>query len=424
MVQGTMNRVVDWVAHDAKAAAKALYRRPVIGAARMWREVLGGTCFIGVTGSAAKTTTKELLHAMLANCAPSMKNTDSNNQLYSVARTLIGARPGIRFCVQELGASKPGGLEPMLALLRPRVGVITTIGTDHFTAFRTREAVAHEKGTLVAALPADGLAVLNADDDLVAPMASLSRARVVTFGLHRPADFQGTLLRSCWPRRLTLRIEHGGSSVELATRLCGDYQSVAVLAATAAACSLGMSMAEAARAAAAFEPLLGRMSVHRTGQEVTFIRDDWKAPRWSLPAAFGFMNDAVASRKLIVLGTLSDSGGGAGRKYRRSVLDALEAADHVIGIGERAVSLAGRLDSPSDLRFHAFQSVEDASTWLRGFAQPGDLVLLKGSNVADHLARIALAADHAVSCWRRRCGRGIFCDHCRLLDSSAEEMMD
>ena len=424
MVQGTMNRVVDWVAHDAKAAAKALYRRPVIGAARMWREVLGGTCFIGVTGSAAKTTTKELLHAMLANCAPSMKNTDSNNQLYSVARTLIGARPGIRFCVQELGASKPGGLEPMLALLRPRVGVITTIGTDHFTAFRTREAVAHEKGTLVAALPADGLAVLNADDDLVAPMASLSRARVVTFGLHRPADFQGTLLRSCWPQRLTLRIEHGGSSVELATRLCGDYQSVAVLAATAAACSLGMSMAEAARAAAAFEPLLGRMSVHRTGQEVTFIRDDWKAPRWSLPAAFGFMNDAVASRKLIVLGTLSDSGGGAGRKYRRSVLDALEAADHVIGIGERAVSLAGRLDSPSDLRFHAFQSVEDASTWLRGFAQPGDLVLLKGSNVADHLARIALAADHAVSCWRRRCGRGIFCDHCRLLDSSAEEMRD
>ena len=420
MVPGTMNRVADWVAHDVKAAAKALYRRPVIGAARMWREMLGGTCFVGVTGSAAKTTTKELLHAMLASYAPSMKNTDSNNQLYSVARTLIGARPGIRFCVQELGASKPGGLEPMLALLRPRVGVVTTIGTDHYTSFRTREAVAHEKSTLVAALPADGLVVLNADDDLVAAMASSTRARVVTFGLHRPADFRGTLLGSCWPQRLTLRIEHQGSSVEIATRLCGDYQSVAVLAATAAACSLGLSMADAARSAAEFEPLLGRMSVHSTRQGVTFIRDDWKAPRWSLPAAFGFMKDAVASRKLVVLGTLSDSGANTGRKYRRSVLDALEAADYVIGIGERAMSLAGRLDSPSDLRFRAFRSVEDASTWLRGFAQPGDLVLLKGSNSADHLGRIALAADRAVSCWRRRCGRGIFCDHCRLLEASAD----
>jgi UDP-N-acetylmuramyl pentapeptide synthase len=420
MAARAFDRCVDWLTTDGKEAAKALYGRPVIGAAQLWRRTLRDTRFIGVTGSAAKTTTKELLHAILAGEAPSAKSSDSNNQFYSVARTLIGTRPGHRYCVQELGASEPGGFGPMLALLQPQVGVITTIGTDHYTAFRTREAVAQEKARLLEALPADGLAVLNADDALVAGMGRSSRARVVTFGLQGPADFKGEILRSGWPDRLTLQVSCANAAAEIPTRLCGAHQSVAVLAAIATACSLGVTMHDAADRVAAFEPPLGRMSLHRTPQGVTFLRDDWKAPLWSVAVAFECIAQARADRRIIVLGSLSDINGNNGRRYRQTVAAALAAADHVVAVGDWASSVAYHLKLEAAGRLSAFDTVEDATAWSRHFLRPGDLVLLKGSNTADHLGRIALAAERTVNCWRRDCGRQIFCDHCRLVDSSVQ----
>jgi UDP-N-acetylmuramoyl-tripeptide--D-alanyl-D-alanine ligase len=420
MAGSFFSRAVDWVATDVKSAAKVLYRRPVIATARLWRRALRDTCCIGITGSAAKTTTKELLHAMLAVHASSVRNSDSNNQLYSVARTLLATRPQTEFCVQELGAFEPGGLTPMLSLLRPRVAVITTIGIDHFTSFRTPAAVALEKSALVAAVPADGLSVLNADDDLVAAMAGASRSRVVTYGIRRPADYRATILHDAWPQRLALRIAHAQQTVEVTTQLCGAHQSVPVLAAIAAACSLGLTLRDAAHVASQFRPLLARMSVNDTPQGVTIIRDDWKAPRWSLPIVFEYLRNAKASRKILVLGSVSDVGGNRGQKYRRTIEAALAAADFVVAVGASAMSsVAGRFGPDAAQRLATFATVEEASNWLWRNARRGDLVLLKGSNHADHLARIALAAERNVSCWRQRCDRDIFCDQCRLIDSAA-----
>jgi UDP-N-acetylmuramyl pentapeptide synthase len=125
------------------------------------------------------------------------------------------------------------------------------------------------------------------------------------------------------------------------------------------------------------------------------------------------MARADAARKLIVLGTISD-GGGRSAIYRRVVEAALAAADHVLLVGERAAAAARRLDTAGG-RLIAFATVSDAARWLDGFAQAGDLVLLKGSTRADHLARIALNIDQPVHCWRSRCSRNILCDRCRLV---------
>jgi UDP-N-acetylmuramoyl-tripeptide--D-alanyl-D-alanine ligase len=164
------------------------------------------------------------------------------------------------------------------------------------------------------------------------------------------------------------------------------------------------------------------MSVHETRRGVTFIRDDWTAPNWSLPMALEYMAGAQASRKLIVLGTIADYGGTARRVYRRAVAGAAQAADHVILIGPRAHSTAKRFgakDATGAEKVTAFETVHEAAKWLGDSARAGDLVLLKGSNPADHLARLALLMDRDVACWRRRCGRDIFCDNCRLLGEAS-----
>jgi UDP-N-acetylmuramoyl-tripeptide--D-alanyl-D-alanine ligase len=247
-------------------------------------------------------------------------------------------------------------------------------------------------------------------------MAAQCRARVVTYGLENDAHFRAELVADSWPNRLAVRIRYGNETALAETRLLGRHQASNAVAAIATACSLGVPLADAAMAVSRHAPLLGRMSVHETSRGVTFIRDDWKAPNWSLPSALEYMARAQASRKLIVIGTISDYGGTARRVYRRAVAGAMQAADHVVIVGPRAHSTATRFAATGADKLTAFETVREAAKWLGDFARAGDLVLLKGSNPADHLARLALLMDREVACWRRRCGRDIFCDHCRLLE--------
>jgi UDP-N-acetylmuramoyl-tripeptide--D-alanyl-D-alanine ligase len=413
-MSAVLTRWFDWFDRHAKPAMKAVYRPPITEVARVWRNMLVQTCFIGVTGSAGKTTTKDLLHAALSGLYRCTKNNDSDNELFDVTRTLLRSRPHTQFCVQEVGASRPGKFEPMLALLKPRVGVVTNVGKDHLGSFRTLEGVAAEKVKLIASLPADGIAVLNADEPLVAAMASSCRARVVTFGLRSDAQFRGEMVTDRWPSRLALKIHDGNDVVLVSTRFLPGYQANNVLAAVATACSLGVPLQQAALSVSAHEPLLARMSVHATARGVTFIRDDVKAPEWSLNKAIQYMANAQAERKLIVLGTISEQGNKS-NIYRRAVEAALAAADYVVVTGERPAAAARALKGLGGDKLIAFETVKETADWLGGFARSGDLVLLKGSIRADHLARVALAFDHDVRCWRSRCPRMILCDRCWLL---------
>ncbi|HEY6451731.1 MAG TPA: UDP-N-acetylmuramoyl-tripeptide--D-alanyl-D-alanine ligase [Steroidobacteraceae bacterium] len=410
---------LDWLERRVKPVVKSTYRGPLIRTAGRWRRMLKGTCVIGLTGSAGKTTTKELLHAALASRYRATKSSNSNNQLYDVARSLLSSMPWTQFCVQEIGASVPGTFAPMMALLRPQVGVVTNVGTDHIGAFRTQQAVAAEKTALIASLPADGIAVLNADDRLVMAMAAHSRARIVTYGLRSEAQFRAEVVSEAWPQRLALRVSHGSDAALVQTQLLAPYQATNVLAAMATACSLGVPLEQAAQAMGRHEPTLGRMSVYTSGRGVAVIRDDWKAPDWSLLKVLEYVAQARAARKLIVLGTISD-GGGRRHLYRDAVTAALAAADRVLLVGPRAAAASRRLGSLGSDRLLSFPLAREAAQWLGAYVREGDLVLLKGSNNADHLARLVLALDLDVQCWRSHCPRRVICDRCRLISVPAD----
>jgi UDP-N-acetylmuramyl pentapeptide synthase len=403
-----------------KPLAKAAYQPLVRAAARVLRDRCGHVRYVGITGSAGKTTTKDLLRAALSAGGPTIANSNSNNQGYAIARTLLGLRRGTRFAVQELGASEPGGLRSLLAQLRPDVGVVLNVGLDHRKSFRDADSIAAEKRELIAALPPAGLAILNADDPRVAAMQDATRARVVRFGFTAEAQVRGRILNASWPDPLSLEVNVDGNTQFIRTRLQGAQQATCVLAAVATAWALGIPLRDIAARIGEVEPMRGRMSLDRLPGGISFLRDDWKAPAWSLPASLAILRDARATRRLVVLGTLSDYSGASRRAYKLAVKAAAAVADQVVLVGERAdhaARLAAELAPATLLGFH---TVKEAAAHLAAELRPGDLVLLKGSNQSDHLARIPLSLRMTVGCWRRRCGRQEFCDECGLVGRSSE----
>jgi UDP-N-acetylmuramoyl-tripeptide--D-alanyl-D-alanine ligase len=371
------------------------------------RRGLDHVVFVGVTGSAGKTTTKDLVAAVLARRYKGTKSPGTHNAAQWVSRTVLGVRRDDGFCVLELGASGPGSLDDPIVLVRPSIAVITNVGGDHRKAFRTLDATAAEKAKLVAAVPDDGLAVLNADDPRVMAMAGSCRGRVLTYGLTPDAAIHAESVTSSWPDRLSFVAIHGEQRV-------GVHWVHACLAAITVGAGFGIPLADAAAALADVEPAPGRLSpVEAAG--VTFLRDEVKASLWSIGPSLEFLRSARAPRKVVVIGTISDYGGRASAVYASVARQALEVADEVIFVGPQALRCSGARALPKGNALHAFLTAREAHAHLSNTLVAGDLVLLKGSQRADHLLRLVLARKRRIACWRTTCRRMKFCDECLLL---------
>lgn len=384
----------------------------LLAAARLWRRAMRRPVFVAVTGSAGKTTTKELLLGMLARSGAGVGNFSSFSNIEEIAKAMLRLRPSHRVFVTELSGHNPGEMDRPLALLRPSIGIVTVVGDDHTRASYPREAIAREKGKLIAALPVHGSAVLNADDPLVLAMAQQCRAAVITYGLSAQADLRAQDIRSVWPDRLRMTLLYGQEHVPLQTQLCGTHWIPAVLGAIGAGLAMGMSLRACAEGLASVVPFDGRMQPVASVGGVTFIRDDWKAPLWTLDASLDFMRQAQAHRKIIVLGEVSDAGPSKGVAYARLAQRTQDIAEITILVGHWAASALKARRAGRDDAVLAFSNVRDASAHLDTILREGDLVLLKGTNRQDHLLRMILARQGAVACWRDDCKRYQFCNEC------------
>lgn len=391
-----------------------LYEQASFQLTYLHRRRLDHTIFVGVTGSAGKTTAKDFIASILElHLHTGSKNPGSLNFPEDMVRVLLKTRKSDAYCVTEISAhGGPGKLDLPLALVRPSIGVVTNIGSDHLSAYHNREAIADEKARLIRSLPPDGIAILNADDPLVLAMRSQFAGRCVTFGISGEAMLRGEKVQSDWPQRLSLHATWNGETVLVQTQLCGTHWVPTVLAALATCVALEVPLAMAAIVVAGIEPYEGRMQpVEVDG--ITFIRDDWKAPLSTVEPAFEFMRNAKASRKIIVVGTVSDYSGDSTRRYLEIATAALQIADCVLFIGARS-STALRAKRSADDQLYAFASILDASNYLSAYLKSGDLVLLKGSARADHLQRLILTRTTGIDCWRMDCRRNQFCDSCEL----------
>ena len=376
---------------------------------RKWRAIYArrrsAATFIAVTGSSAKTTTAALISHILADAAP-VQSQVGNNVLRSHISSLQNVPREVGFFVSETCAFGPRTLQPVLDVVRPTVGVVTLVALEHKSAFRSIEAVAEEKGKLVEALPAAGLAILNYDDPRVAPMARRTKARSVTFG-QTGGDYVISNVRCEKPGELRLSITHDGKAFEIATLMTGVHNNLAVAAAFACTHQLGIAPAGIVERIASFTPLFARCSVHRVENGPVFINDACKAPYHSINLAFDMLAGFSAPRKRIVLGPISDAAG-SDQIYARAFRAARKVADQVIFIGEHSHRSKATAQDVADGRFIRFETVKEVADFLKESAIPDEIILVKGAGKL-HLERLMMTFFASVRCWKDRCGRRGHC---------------
>ena len=286
---------------------------------------------------------------------------------------------------------------------------MTSVGFEHLENFGSVAAIAAEKVTLVKALPRDGVAILNGDDPNVLAMTPECAGRVITVGLGNGAMLRAKEVDAAWPARLSFTLHHGESTVRVQTQLCGRHWVQPVLAAIAVGLEAGVPLPDAARAIEGVSTSRGRMQPIDCTDGVTFIRDDQKHDLLTALRALDFLEEAVAARKIAVIGRIGDIEGDPYEAYGALAQRALEVADEVIFTGPQSKYVP----APEDGRLRVLPTVKEASA-PSGDHRTGDLVLLRASN-RSHLGRIVLAHTGEVSCWLATCGRRRFCERCELL---------
>ncbi len=379
--------------------------------ARVRRKQLRHVTFIGVTGSCGKTTTTRLAGAVLGSASHCCMSAGDNGHP-AVIKNVLSVRAYTKFCIQEVAGSQPGRIARHFRVLKPHIGIVTTIGSDHYRNFRSLEATAREKGQLVELLPSTGIAILNADDPYVLALASRTFARVIKFGRSPDADIGATQVSSVWPDRLALTVTDGHDTIRIRTKLVGEFWTTSVLAAITCGLACGIDLKDCARVVEMFEPMFGRHSVHVKPNGPVYIFDH-KAPFWTIPASLAFVASARTPRKTIVFGTISDYAGKAGRVYRNAAREALAVADRVIFVGRQSSHVDKLRQGEVRDRLFTFQTTYQAATFLSEEQLPEELVYIRGSIGADHLERIMLSQLDRVVCWRERCRKKRACHECK-----------
>jgi UDP-N-acetylmuramoyl-tripeptide--D-alanyl-D-alanine ligase len=357
---------------------------------------LPGLIIAAITGSAGKTTTKDLAAALIETLGPTVSPQNSYNNEQGHPLTVLRLTGETRYLVAEMSARGPGHIAALCRISPPRLGVVLCVGHAHAGVFGSIEDVARAKAELPAALPADGVALLNADDPRVLAMAGRTAARVVTFGRAPGADYRatGVVLDEAGRPGFTLVTEAGSAPVQL--RLHGEHNVANALAAAALASELGLGVAEIAGGlSAATARSRWRMEVTRRPDGVTVVNDAYNANPEALSAALSAVAAmAGRGRAFAVLGYMTELGAEAEKLHEQAGHQAAQAGlAGLIVVGEQAAPmLAGAKADPS-WRGGELLQVPDAAAAVAAvgrLAGPGDVVLVKASRAAN-LQRVALA---------------------------------
>ncbi|MET7823023.1 UDP-N-acetylmuramoyl-tripeptide--D-alanyl-D-alanine ligase [Micromonospora zamorensis] len=353
---------------------------------------------IGVTGSSGKTTTKDLIGQLTARLGATVAPPGSFNNELGHPYTALQAGPDTRYLVMEKGARGIGHVRYLCELVPPRISVVLNVGTSHIGEFGSQDAIAQAKGELVEALPADGLAVLNADDPRVDAMAGRTGARVVRYGEAPDADVRAedvTLDERGHPS-YTLVTPEGHASVRLG--LTGRHQVGNTLAAAAVARELGMPLAELATALGELGLVsTRRMDVFDRPDGVTVIDDSYNANPASMAVAVRALASIGQGRRTVaVLGYMAELG-----PFERDghaevgQLVAELGVDRLLVVGEPAAPIHEGATAVANWGGESVLLTDQAAAVevLRGELRPGDVVLVKGSRYRTWEVADALRAD-------------------------------
>lgn len=364
---------------------------------------------VGVTGSAGKTTTKDLTARVLSAAGTTHKSVGNLNNAFGLPKSVLemvsgGRQPSdYRFAVLEMGMSTPGEIRRLTEIAPPTVGVVTIVAPVHTEFFEDGiEGVANAKAELIDGLKAGGTAVLNADDPRVARMRERrDDIATLTYGFADGADVRATGLEAEGLAGSRFRVETPAGSADVRLPLVGRHNVGNALAAIAAGLALDVPLGAAVDALADAEPSKMRGQVVRLANGATILDDSYN----SSPKAFEAMVSALsgiaeANRRIVVAGEMLELGPESAEMHAacgRAV--AAAGIDLLAGVRGDAKSLvAAARDAGMGDRAVFVEAPEDAATWLAAELRDGDVVLVKGSR--------GVATDRVVAALVERFGTG------------------
>jgi UDP-N-acetylmuramoyl-tripeptide--D-alanyl-D-alanine ligase len=368
-------------------------------AARAWRERCA-IPVVGVAGSNGKTTTKEMIAAILGEAGPTLATRGNLNNHIGVPLTLLRIEPSHRYAVIEMGANRAGEVAHLARIARPTIGIVTNAGAEHLEGFGDLEGVARAEGELFAALDPDAVAVLNADDEFAPLWRRMTRARVVEFaavappapgvprfgadGVRTSVDAGGFLTRFAM-------IAPPGRA-EISLRLAGMHNVLNALGAAAAACAAGATLQQVAAGLASMRPVRGRLQFRAAAGGAWIIDDSYNANPSSMRAGIDVLC-SLEGRRWLAIGDMAELGAHARASHVEVGRYARErGVERLFATGELAALAAESFGQGA----HWFPGIESMSQGIAAELDGSVRLLVKGSRM-NRLERVveALAAPQA-----------------------------
>ncbi len=343
---------------------------------------------VAVTGSVGKTTTKEMLRAILSAAGPTHAAEASHNNHWGVPLTLARLPPGAAFCVAEIGTNHPGEIGPLAALVRPHLAVITSVAAAHIGHFDSLDAIADEKAAILDGLDEDGMAVLPGDSASLSRLQARVQARVRAvqhFGSTQIVEAIETAGRT------DITAQVAGHAVAFRVNAPGRHMVLNALAALTAAALLGV---DGAAALAGFRPIAGRGLQRSLPLGVTLLDESYNANGASVRAALAVLQ-GLPPRRVAVLGDMLELGGHGPAEHAGLAPDVAASADLLFACGPLMRFLFDAVPSP--MRGAYADDSAGLAPLVAQAMQAGDSVLVKGS-LGSGMARIVRVLEDAAPC--------------------------
>ncbi len=341
---------------------------------------------VGITGSVGKTSTKEVVAAVLGQRYATYRSPGNMNSEIGLPLSLVEIEPGTEVAVLEMGGAYAFGELALLAsIARPRIGVVTNVFPVHLERMGSIEAIAETKAELVDALPADGVAVLNGDDERVLAMAKRCRGRVITYGLGARNEVRADRVETHGLDGTSFRLHLNGEVFHVKVPLIGGHAVQLALAGFAVGHALGMHISEMLPGFA--DPRIQvRLLILPGPNGSRLIDDTYNASTPSVLSALGLLHELRPKRAVAVLGDMRELGELAEREHRIVGRRVAEVADVLVTYGELARIIAEEAQEtaavdgrPLAVTSFGLDQREELIAHLQRELREGDTVLLKGS---------------------------------------------
>ncbi len=347
---------------------------------RRWLAASSAHRIIGITGSVGKTTTKELVADVLAMRYRTLKSEKSYNNEIGIPVTVLQLREEHQRAVLEMSMYTTGEIRLLTTIAPPQVGVVTLIAPVHLERAGSMEAIVNAKAELVEALPPDGVAILNMDDERVMSLAQRTAARVMTYGLNPAADVWAEDIESLGLEGIRFWMHYGGQRYRIRLPMLGRHSVHTALRAAAVGFVEGLTWEEVVSGLQSTRSQLRLIAVK--GPRGSVILDDtYNASPPSTLAALNLLNDLLEGRRIAVLGDMLELGAYEERGHRDVGIRASAVADLLVTVGERGRIIAEealRCRMPAEC-VYSFATPEEAATFLLTQIEAGDVILVKGS---------------------------------------------